>query len=68
MQTEIPRRIRLDLNNPAEKSIYNAIQEVEKLGADTRLTDIVVMLGKAKELLHDFVDSELSLNLAVSKH
>lgn len=52
------RRFRLDLHTPAELAIYNAVQEVEKLGADVRLTDIVVMLGKTKDLLSDYVDSK----------
>ena len=45
MENEIPRRNRLDLNTPAEKAIYDAIQEVEKVGANPKLTDVVVMLG-----------------------
>jgi hypothetical protein len=56
-KNEIPRRNRLDLNNPAEKAICNAIEEVEKVGADAKLTDVVVMLVKAKDLLSDYVDS-----------
>lgn len=56
---EIPRRIRLDLNTPAEKAIYDAMQEVEKAGADERLTNVVIMLGEARDLLSDYVDSEL---------
>ncbi|SDZ90443.1 hypothetical protein SAMN05443667_101235 [Flavobacterium gillisiae] len=56
--TEFPRRNRLDLNTPAEKAIHDAIQEVEKVGADPKLTDIVIMLGKAKDLLSDFIDKE----------
>ena len=55
--TDFPRRNRLDLNTPAEKAIYNAMQEVEKAGADPKLTDLVIMLGKAKDLLSDFVDN-----------
>lgn len=51
-----PRRNRLDLNTPAEKAIYNAMQEVEKVGADPKLTNVIVMLVKAKNLLSDFVD------------
>lgn len=58
MKTEIPRRIRLDLNTPAEKSIYDAIQEVEKAGADVKLTEAVILLGKAKDLVSDYVDSK----------
>jgi SHS2 domain-containing protein len=50
------RRNRLDLMHQAELSIYNAIQEVEKIGADVRLTQVVIDLGKAKDLLSDFLD------------
>lgn len=58
MGNETPRRNRLDLNTPAEKAIYDAIQEVEKVGADPKLTEVVVMLGKAKDLLSDYVDGK----------
>lgn len=59
MGAEIPRRNRLDLNTPAEKAIYNAMQEVEKLGANVKLTEAVALLGKAKNLVGDYVDAEL---------
>ena len=55
---EIPRRNRLDLNTPTELAIYNAIQEVEKLPADVKLTEAVTLLAKAKDLVSDFVDSK----------
>lgn len=55
--TEIPRRNRLDLNTPAEKAIYNAMQEVEKAGCDTRLTEATVLLAKARELVANVVDT-----------
>lgn len=58
MGNEIPRRNRLDLNTPAEKAIHDAIQKVEKVGADPKLTDVVVMLAKAKDLLSDYVDGK----------
>jgi len=58
-ENQVPRRIRLDLNTPAELAIYNAMQEVEKVGADVRLTDCVIMLSKAKDLLSDYVDEKL---------
>ena len=61
-KNEIPRRSQLQLMTPAEKAIYNAIQEVEKVGADQKLPDVVVMLGKAKELLSDFIDSKPKLD------
>lgn len=59
MENGIPRRNRLDSLVPAEESIYEAIIEVELLGADPKLTDVVVMLSKAKDLLSDYVDSKL---------
>jgi len=56
ISTEIPRRNRLDLNTPAEKAIYEAIQEVEELGADVKLTEAVTLLVKAKDMVADYVD------------
>jgi hypothetical protein len=41
---------------PAEIAIRNAILEVEKVGADIRLTDAVCLLEKAKNKVADFVD------------
>lgn len=58
MDNTIPRRIRLDLNEPAELAIYNAMQEVEKIGADVRLTEAVTLLSRAKDLVADFVDEQ----------
>lgn len=57
---ETPRRIRLDLNNAAELAIHNAIQEVEKLGADIRLTNAVIKLQQAKEDVSNYVDAQMS--------
>lgn len=54
----IPRRARLDLNEPAELAIWNAVQEVENLGADVRLTNAVNLLSQAKELVSNFIDSK----------
>ncbi|MEI8142878.1 MAG: hypothetical protein WCG90_08435 [Chitinophagia bacterium] len=58
MDNEIPRRNQLYLNTEAEKAIYDAIQEVEKVGVDPKLTDIVVMLANAKEKLSDYIDGK----------
>lgn len=54
--SNIPRRIRLDLMTPAELAIHNAIQEVEKVGADRKLTGAVTYLLRAKALVADYVD------------
>jgi hypothetical protein len=53
---ETPRRNRLDLYTPAETAIHLAIQEVEKAGADVKLTQAVQKLIEAKELVSDYVD------------
>jgi len=52
----IPRRARIDLLTPEELAIYNLISEVEKLGAHPLLTDVVVLLGDARNKLADWVD------------
>ena len=43
---------------PVELAIHNAIQEVEKVGADIKLTDAIILLIKAKDLVSDFIDKE----------
>jgi hypothetical protein len=41
---------------PAELAIRDAVLEVEKLGADTRLTTAVLLLSDAQEKVADFID------------
>lgn len=53
---QFPRRIRMDLWTPAEKAIYEALREVEKLPPDSQLTEAVILLQKAKDIVSDFVD------------
>ena len=52
----IPRRCRIDKLTPAEKAIYDAFVEVEKVWADIRLTEVVTLLSQARELLADFIE------------
>jgi hypothetical protein len=52
------RRNRLDLMKPAEKAIYDAMQELEKVGADVRLTRASTLLQEAKNLISDFLDEQ----------
>lgn len=54
---EFTRRITIDLNKPAELAIRNAMLEIEKLPADVRLTDAIVKLDEARNLVADYVDS-----------
>jgi hypothetical protein len=56
---EISRRNQLNLNLPAEIAIHKAIQEVELIGADIRLTRAVILLSEARNLVSDFLDDNL---------
>jgi hypothetical protein len=53
----IPRRNRMDFWSPGECAIQGAVNVVEGMGADVRLTDAVILLGKAREAVADFVDA-----------
>ena len=55
---DFPRRNQLDKCTPAELAIYKAIEEVEKAGADVKLTDAIIKLQEAIELVADFVDGK----------
>ena len=59
MTYRIPRRIRIDKMKPAELAIRKAVQMVEELGADLRLTSAIVSLADAQRLVADFIDDEL---------
>ena len=62
MTDNIPRRIRIDLNVPAELAIRKAMEAVEDLPADSRLTAAVVLLGDAKDWVSDYVDGVVRSN------
>lgn len=53
-----PRRIRMDKMTPAELAITEAMTKVEEMPPDTRLTDAVILLGQARDLVADFVDAQ----------
>lgn len=53
------RRYRIDLHSSAEIAIRTACLEVEKLGADERLTNAVELLQKAQNLVSDVLDEKL---------
>lgn len=52
----MPRRYRVDLFTPVEKMIYECQGEVEKMGADVRLTDALNLLIEARHKIADFID------------
>lgn len=54
--SDIPRRIQMQQWCEAERKIYDAMQAVEAMAADVRLTDAVVLLGAARDRVADFVD------------
>ena len=56
---DFPRRNQLDKCNPAELAIYKAMDEVENMACeDTRLTDAIILLQQAKEIVSDIVDKK----------
>lgn len=52
------RRSRMDLMDSSEKLITEAVWEIEKLGCDVKLTEAVILLTKAKDLISDFIDKK----------
>jgi hypothetical protein len=56
MSNDIPRRIQMEKMCPAELAILEAVGVVEGMGCDPRLTDAVILLGKARDKVADFVD------------
>jgi hypothetical protein len=51
-----PRRNRIDLYSPAERVIAEARTFVDHGPADVRLTEAVILLGKAMDKVSDYVD------------
>lgn len=56
MSNDFPRRNRLDKMVPAELKIRDAICGVEDMPADVRLTNAQILLGRAQDLVADYVD------------
>lgn len=52
----IPRRQRVDLLIPVERALHDVVAGVEALGADPRLTQIVVDLQVVRANLADYVE------------
>lgn len=55
--TQVPRRICLDLLTPVEHAIVAAVAAVERSGAHVRMTDAVILLGKAREAVADAIEA-----------
>lgn len=54
----VPRRADLNRQSVGERAIQDAVWAVETMGADPRLTAVVVTLAEAKKALADYVDAE----------
>jgi len=54
----IPRRLRSDLHTEAEKAIRNAMNEVEKAGADPELTEAIIKLNEAFNHVANYEDEQ----------
>lgn len=67
MTNMIPRRAQLEKLTPAERAIYDAVQVVESMPADVRLTDAVILLQAARDSVADFIDgAEMRRRLVVT--
>ena len=53
---DIPRRCDQLRWTPAEFAIAKAVEAVEQMHADVRLTDAVILLQAAKDSVADFID------------
>ena len=53
---DYPRRIRIDQFSKGERAIWEATQAVEEMGCDVRLTEALILLGKARDKVADFID------------
>ena len=58
------RRNNLDQLEPSELAIVSAVEAVESMPADTRLTEAVILLGQARDKVADYVDELLLLRKA----
>ena len=56
MSNKIPRRARTENMTPEELAMLGLSWQIEELGAHPLLTDVVVLLGSAREKLGDWVD------------
>lgn len=54
--SKIARRSILELNWPIELTIQKAIDDIEKLGADVTLTDAIIKLTDARNLVADYLE------------
>ena len=55
-----PRRCYVQKMVPAELAIRDAMEAVELMGCDVRLTDAIILLEEAKNKVSDVVDERVA--------
>jgi hypothetical protein len=68
METKTPQKNHRAQNTLAEHAITQAVAEVEKIGADVRLTEAVILLVKAKGLIGDYIDENPTPEPTITKY
>lgn len=59
VDSDVPRRNRIDRMTPAELACLNAVAAIEMMGCDDRLTRAQILIQQAQALVADYVDSHL---------
>ena len=54
------RRFNLAFCSASELAIKKAMQEVEKLGADDKITEAIMLLTDAHTIVSDFIDNSIN--------
>jgi hypothetical protein len=67
MTKEMPRRCDNNLRSEEEITIDKAIELIEKLGADEGLTNAIVKLNEARDMVADYIDKVLIHCIGVDK-
>lgn len=60
-RNDFPRKGNLTTMVPSELAIYNAIGEVEKIGADPVLTNAVCQLQEALRSVSNYLDAQFEI-------
>ena len=60
LQKGLPRRNIQNYELPAERSLRYSMADIEELGADPKLTEALMLVQKAKEIVSDYIDKNLT--------
>lgn len=65
---DIPRRSRQDLMHESELAIVHAVDIIEGMDADVRLTEAINLLSQAREKVADYIDAKLEQKIDHIEH